>query len=603
MGMVYLVGAGPGHPGLLTARAIQVLRAADIVVYDRLLSPRALGFAPSAADFIYVGKESGNHAMAQEQINLLLVRFARQGKVVVRLKGGDPFVFGRGSEEADACQAEGVPFEVVPGVTSAVAASAFAGIPVTHRGTSSGFTVVTGHLGTSAANAAIGSDYDRHGPDAEVAGEGTVTGPGADVAGKCTATGRDVEVVGECMAIGPDAEVDGQDFGTHTQTLVILMGMSHLETITQKLVASGHSAQTPVALVRWGSRALQETLVGTLGDISQRAKDVRFRSPAVIIVGDVVLLRNRIKWYEHTPLMGRRVLIAADTKDEGRQMAAKLETLGAETLDIAVEQGTWTNALAVQQILTPKLTESVRTKPALVFTHVQAVHQFFQTVDALRVDPRSLGQFQFGGTTADVLNALAHWHIVPDFVMPDTGMPDTGMPDTGMPDTGMPDTAVLNCAKPSVAVPDDAPPHPFSSNESDAPIRVNADVLHFDGAYLNGASQFCRITVDTQQLSAMWDAIDSDFDLCWATTSEALDFVRALQERANGYRLGNIPIQMGGDLSDVQDILATDNTSGRRRHTDTRAATGYAVRGDDEGVRQTARGVVTRRIEWNCDEG
>jgi uroporphyrinogen III methyltransferase / synthase len=246
---VALVGAGPGDPGLMTVRGLALLRRADVVVYDRLVDPRLLDEARPDAHRVFVGKASGAHTLPQREINALLVRHAEQGRRVVRLKGGDPFVFGRGGEEAEALAAAGIPFEVVPGVSSAVAVPAYAGIPVTHRGVASSFAVVTGH---------------------EDEGKG-------------------------------EAAVDWARLATAVDTLVILMGVRSLPRIAAALLDAGRAPETPVALVRWGTTDAQETVVGRLDQIATLAAAVRLAPPVVIVVGDVVNLRERLAWFGVRP--------------------------------------------------------------------------------------------------------------------------------------------------------------------------------------------------------------------------------------------------------------------------------------------------------------
>ncbi len=248
-GIVYLVGAGPGDPGLITVKGLDYLRRADVVLYDRLIHPQLLDEAPPDAERIDVGKESGHHSRPQAEINALLISKARQGKTVVRLKGGDPFVFGRGGEEAEALASARIPFEVVPGVTSAIAVPAYAGIPVTHRQFASAFTVVTGHTCGSEACAVDWSSL---------------------------ATGG---------------------------TLVFLMGVGHLAEIASQLTAHGRSPQTPAAVIGWGTTAAQVVVQGTLADIAEKAKEVS--PPATIVVGEVVNLRQELDWFN--PRRGRGV--------------------------------------------------------------------------------------------------------------------------------------------------------------------------------------------------------------------------------------------------------------------------------------------------------
>jgi uroporphyrinogen III methyltransferase/synthase len=248
-GIVFLVGAGPGDPGLLTVRGLELLKSADVVVYDRLVNPRLLDHAPARAPRVYAGKRAGGHGWSQERITARLVAEARAGRRVVRLKGGDPFVFGRGGEEAEALAAAGIPFEIVPGVSAAVAVPAYAGIPLTHREVSSSFAVVTGH----------------------------------------EACGR------------PDARVDWARLATAVDTLVVLMGLTALPEIVTRLLAHGRPAATPVALIRWGTTPAQETVTGTLGDIVARARASSLEPPVVVVIGEVVALRDRLRWFAVDP--------------------------------------------------------------------------------------------------------------------------------------------------------------------------------------------------------------------------------------------------------------------------------------------------------------
>jgi uroporphyrinogen III methyltransferase/synthase len=249
VGTVYLVGAGPGDRGLLTVRGLELLQTAEVVVYDRLVNPDLVEEAPPEAITIFAGKLSGGHSLPQERINCLLIAHARRGRQVVRLKGGDPFVFGRGGEEAEALAEAGIPFEVVPGVSSAIAVPAYAGIPLTHRRLASSFAVVTGH----------------------------------EDAGKETPA------------------LDWERLATAVDTLVVLMGAKTLPGIVTKLLAYGRSPATPVALVRWGTTSAQETVTGVLGDIVSRAHAAHLKPPVVAVIGDVVTLRDRLRWFDGRP--------------------------------------------------------------------------------------------------------------------------------------------------------------------------------------------------------------------------------------------------------------------------------------------------------------
>lgn len=245
-GRVYLIGAGPGDPGLMTVRGLEALRRAEVVVYDRLVNPALLDEAPETARRIFAGKHAGAHCLPQRRINAVLIEEARDGHIVVRLKGGDPFVFGRGGEEALALADAGIPFEVVPGVSAVVAVPAYAGIPVTHRGLGSSFAVVTGH-----------EDPDK----------GT-------------------------------AAVEWARLATAVDTIVVLMGVKSLPRIVSELIIHGRSAATPVALIRWGTTDAQETVTGTLADIVPRAARARLKPPTLAIIGEVVRLRERLEWFE-----------------------------------------------------------------------------------------------------------------------------------------------------------------------------------------------------------------------------------------------------------------------------------------------------------------
>lgn len=279
---VYLVGAGPGDPGLLTMRAAELLRLADVVIYDRLAHPSLLGLAPFDAILISVGKAPGNVEMDQDGINAALVEHGRSSRVVVRLKGGDPFVFGRGGEEAEVLSAAGVAFEVVPGITSAVAAPAYAGIPVTHRGLSTHFTVVTGH--------------------------------------EDPAKGR--------------SDTDWEALAKTGGTLVVLMGAKHLSEISARLMAGGLSPDTPVAAVRWGTRPDQSTVRATLGTIA----DAGVQAPSAIVIGAVAAMN--LAWFETRPLQGRTIVVTR-AREQASELATRLELLGASVIEfptIAIEE-------------------------------------------------------------------------------------------------------------------------------------------------------------------------------------------------------------------------------------------------------------------------
>ena len=278
-GVVYLVGAGPGDPGLITVRGMDVLRKADVVLHDRLVPESLLDEVRSDAVVKNVGKTPGEAGLSQGEINQLLVEHCRAGKTVCRLKGGDPFVFGRGGEEAMALAAAGLKWEVVPGVTSAVAAPAYAGIPVTHRGVASGFAVVTG-------------SEDPHGP----------------------ANGVDWDAA---------AAFDG--------TLVVLMAWRNLPDIVDALTSRGMPAERPAAAVEWGTKNTQRVAAGSLGDISGRVSAAGLGPPMALVIGDVAALRNELAWFDKRPLFGKRVLVTR-ARSQASRLADLLEAHGAETV-------------------------------------------------------------------------------------------------------------------------------------------------------------------------------------------------------------------------------------------------------------------------------
>jgi uroporphyrinogen III methyltransferase/synthase len=277
--VIYLVGSGPGDPGLFTLKGARCMGEADAVVYDRLAPESLLALAKPDAELVYVGKRPGdNQAMIQEEINETLVRLGHEGKTVVRLKGGDPYVFGRGGEEALALIEAGLPFEVVPGVTSGIAAPAYAGIPVTHRGVSTSVAFITGHEDPTKGH----------------------------------------------------SDVDWRGIANGAETLVLYMGVGRLREISAALISAGKRPGTPVAVVRWGTVPEQRTVTGTLGDIAERVEEAKLKPPAITVVGDVVSLREEgLDFYERRPLFGRRVVVTRARAQAG-ELSEKLEALGSE---------------------------------------------------------------------------------------------------------------------------------------------------------------------------------------------------------------------------------------------------------------------------------
>ena len=281
-GKVSLVGAGPGDPGLITAKGLALLQAADVVVHDRLINERLLEHARPDALLINAGKRRGGHLMSQDEINAALVEHGAAGKRVVRLKGGDPFVFGRGGEEALALAAAAVPFEVVPGVTSAIAAAAYAGIPVTQRKVAASFAVVTGSEDPS--RAASGVDW-------------------------------------EAMA--------------RVDTLVVLMGVETLPSVVGALTGAGKPPDTPVCVVEWGTTPRQKTVSGDLSNVVERVRDAGLQPPAVTIVGQVAAMREQLRWFDTSPLFGKRVLVTR-TRQQASALSLLLAEHGAEPVELPV---------------------------------------------------------------------------------------------------------------------------------------------------------------------------------------------------------------------------------------------------------------------------
>ncbi|MCU0596146.1 MAG: uroporphyrinogen-III C-methyltransferase, partial [Desulfobacterota bacterium] len=358
-GIVYLVGSGPGDPGLLTLKAKDCIEKADVVIYDYLANAVFLGYARKDAERIYVGKEGGRHTMGQNEINRLIVEKAREGLRVVRLKGGDPFIFGRGGEEAQELVKAGIPFEVVPGVTSAIAVPAYAGIPLTHRDFTATVAFVTGH-------------EDPTKETSNIAWDKIATGIG---------------------------------------TLVFLMGVGNLSKIAASLMEHGRSPETPVAVIRAGTVSGQRTVTGTLGTIADIAQRVEIRPPAIIVVGNVVSLREDLNWFEQKPLFGKRIVVTR-AREQASDFVTLLSELGAEcvefpTIEVIPPPGWKEMDHAIQNL---------GTYHWLVFTSVNGVKYFFERLEHAGQDARALKGIKLaaiGPKTADAIRAKG---ILPDLV-------------------------------------------------------------------------------------------------------------------------------------------------------------------------------------------
>lgn len=353
MSMVYLVGAGAGDVGLLTLKACEVLKVADVVIYDRLADDALLNLCADAKK-IYVGKEAGRHTLKQAEINQLLVDEARRNKIVVRLKGGDPFVFGRGGEEALYLRENNLPFEIIPGVTSAIAAPAYAGIPVTHRGIATSFAVVTGHEDP----------------------------------------------------IKPESTIRWEKIATAVDTLIFLMGVANLPQIVAKLVEHGRSPDTPAALIRWGTKPNQETFITTLAE----APNAKILPPAIFIVGEVVKLREQLKWFETRPLFGKRILVTR-ARAQASKLSNALRDLGAVVVDCPTIKivPPSDNYAAIDAAI-----KNLRGFDWIIFTSANGVDKFFERLRVQRLDARALKKVAaIGSATADKLSTFG---IIADVV-------------------------------------------------------------------------------------------------------------------------------------------------------------------------------------------
>lgn len=362
-GIVHLVGAGPGDLGLVTFRARELIAQADVLVYDYLVHPELVGWCKPGCEVVYVGKKAGFHAVPQEEIEALLVKHAKAGQRVVRLKGGDPFVFGRGGEEARTLAKDGVRFEVIPGVTAALAAGAYAGIPLTHRNTSSSLIFLTGH-----------EDPKKH-----------------------------------------ELQVDWRAYGAlKNATLAIYMGMGHLRFILGELIAGGLSPTTPAAVVQWASLGRQRSVAGTVANLADKVEVAKLSAPAIIFVGEVVSHHEQIDWFEHLPLFGRRVAITR-TRDQNSELREKLEALGAEVLEVPLID-------VVKDVARDALVEILTELGSydwIVFTSANGVRFFFEDFLKGFPDIRALGMLRFACVGAATAREIRKYHLRVD-CMPDT---------------------------------------------------------------------------------------------------------------------------------------------------------------------------------------
>lgn len=356
-GICHLAGAGPGDLGLVTLRVRELLEISDVIVFDYLCNPEMLKWARPGVEIIYAGKKAGQHTLRQEEINALLVEKTKAGNRVLRLKGGDPFLFGRGGEEAEALAEAGLDFEIVPGVTSAIAAPAYAGIPVTHRDFTSSVTIFTGHEDPTKPETAL--DYSR-------------------------------------LAALPG-------------TKVMLMGVERMGPITAELQKHGMPAETPIALVRWGTTGRQQTLAGTVGDIAQKILDTGFQAPAVAVMGEVATLRNKLAWFEKRPLRGKRIVVTR-TRQQAGVLSAELRALGADVYElptIRIEPPEDLRSFA-------ELVQDVHSYDWLIFTSPNGVAAFFEMFFKLYSDAREMGGVRIAAIGPATAKAVKAFHLAVD---------------------------------------------------------------------------------------------------------------------------------------------------------------------------------------------
>ncbi len=351
-GLVYLIGAGPGDPGLITVKGAECIRMADVVVYDYLANPKLLEYAREDAEIIYVGKMGGNHTMSQWEINDLIVDRGKKGKIIARLKGGDPFIFGRGGEEAEELVKAGLKFEVVPGVTAASAATAYSGIPLTHRDFTASVAFITGH-----------------------------EDPTKD-----------------------ESNIHWDKISTGIGTLVFFMGIKNLPNIVDNLIKNGRSPDTPVAIIRWGSTPEQQTLIGTLKDIAGKVKEAGIRPPALTVVGEVVNLKSTLDWFETKPLFGRKVVVTR-AREQASDFAERLAQSGAHVIEFPTietqEPDSWNDLDAA--------IEKLSDYNWIIFTSVNGVKYFTQRLKDIGRDIRDLKGIKvcaIGPKTAEAIESL-----------------------------------------------------------------------------------------------------------------------------------------------------------------------------------------------------
>ena len=358
-GKVYLIGAGPGDPGLITVKGLDCVKKADVIIYDYLANERLLEQRRPDAELIYVGKQGGRHTLPQEEINALIIKKALEGKVIARLKGGDPFIFGRGGEEAEELVDRGIEFEVVPGVTAATSVPTYAGIPLTHRDHTASVAFVTGH-----------EDPTK-----------------------------------------PESKIHWDKLATGVGTLVFFMGMKNIQSIADNLVSHGRSSDTPVAVIQWGTRTDQRVVTGSLKDIVLKVKEAKLGAPAIIVVGEVVSLRKKLNWYESKPFFGKRIVVTR-SRDQASVFAEMLIDRGATTIEFptidVVPPACWDELDAA--------IKTIETCNWVIFTSANAVKFFMERLRSLGNDIRMLKGVNLCTVGPKTAEALEAYGLRPDMV-------------------------------------------------------------------------------------------------------------------------------------------------------------------------------------------
>lgn len=358
--MVYLIGAGPGDAGLLTVKAKEILETAEVIIYDKLANEKILNYAPLESEKIYVGKAAGNHTLTQDEINKLLVEKGAEKKVVVRLKGGDPFVFGRGGEEAIFLRENKIDFEIIPGVTSAISVPAYAGIPVTHRGVATSFTVITGH-----------EDPTK-----------------------------------------PESTINWEKISTGANTLIFLMGMANLAQITAKLIENGRDKKTPAAVIHQGTKAAQKVLITTLENAAADVEKNNFKPPAIFVVGEVVNLREKIQWFDNKILFGKKILVTR-TREQASKLTKQLENLGAEVIEFP------TIKISPPSDNFQSLDAAIKNLSAfdwIIFTSANGVEKFFERMKIFKLDARIFYNAKVAAIGTATAEKLSDFGIIADLI-------------------------------------------------------------------------------------------------------------------------------------------------------------------------------------------